>query len=68
MQGEPCTPEKLIEDIVCLTVTVRQTTAENAHFDVLVELFGSHGQALQVLDILEAGIGDATLILIIREN
>ena len=68
VQGEPSPSEELIENVVCLTMAVWQPAAKNAHFDVLVELRRSHGQVLQVFHNLEAGVGNATLILVIRQD
>ena len=46
MQREPRSPEEFIEDVVGLTMAVRQATADHTNLDVLVELLRGHSQIL----------------------
>ena len=61
MKREPCPPEELIEDIVGLSISVWQSTAENVHFEVLVEFGGGDGEVLKVLHLLVSWEWDTTL-------
>lgn len=56
VEREPRPSEEFIENVVSLTVTVRETTADDMHTEVLVELCGSHGQVFKVFHNLEAGV------------
>jgi len=53
MQRNPGASEELIEAIVCLAISINQTTAYHMHAKLLVELIRGHRQILDVLCLLK---------------
>ena len=68
VERQPCPPEKLIEDIVSLSMAIGQSTTDDSHLDIAIELDGGHGQVLQVLDHLIAREGHSPLIIGISQS
>ena len=68
MQRKPRSSEELVEDIIGLTVTVRKSTTDHMHANILIEFGSCHGQVLEVLDHLEARVGHTSLELFVAEN
>ena len=67
MQREPRSSEELIEDVIGLTVTVRESTTDHMNANVFIELSRGHSQVLKVLDHLEARVGHSCLVVTIDE-
>ena len=68
VERQPRPPEKLIEDIVGLTMAIRQPTTDDSHLNIAIELDGGHGKVLQVLDHLIAREGHSPLIIRISQS
>lgn len=60
VQRQPAASEEFIEHIVCLTVSIGQTTADHVDLQVLIELGGRHGEVLNCLDLLVLWEGNAS--------
>ena len=67
MQRKPSPPEEFIENVVGLSMTVGKTTADDMDADVLIELAGSHGKVLKMLDHLVARVRHTALEVLITE-
>lgn len=68
VERKPRPPEKLIEDIVSLPVAVWQSTTDDSHLDIVIELDGGHGQVLQVFHHLIAREGHSSRIIGIGQD
>ena len=68
MERKPSSSEELIEDIVGFSMTVWKSTTDHMYANVFIEFRRGHGKVLEVLDHLEARVGDTSLILVVGEH
>lgn len=55
MEGDPCSAEELIEDVVLLAVTIQEASTQNVHFDPRVLLWQSHSRLFKLFHWQELG-------------